>query len=114
MENLTATPMFLRLINSMKLFPILCDASSERKISRWLRNFVELFPILCNASERQQTKMAAQKKQIHFLQLVHNIAGKIPTTMPTFSKFRNLMKLFSLLCYACEKQNFKIAALTRE
>ena len=39
---------------------------------------------------------------------------KIPTAIPIFSKSRNSMKLFSSMCDACEKQQFKIAAHTQE
>ena len=117
----TATLIFARWINSMKLFSLLCKASRSQKSKMathkqrklicqlvynvaaqfhrlqtcifGLKNSANRFPILCIASERTYISAGIQ----------YNCA--IPTTIPMFSRSRNSTKLFFIMCDASWMQN---------
>ena len=117
----SATLIFPRWMNSIKLFPILCKASRSQKSKMaahkhgkllcqlvynvaeqfqrlqtcifGLKNSAKQFPILCNASERTYISACIQ------------YSCAIPTTIHMFSRSRNAKKLFFIMCDASWMQN---------
>ena len=76
------------------------------------RNSMELFSLLCDASGSHKSKMAAHKPEVLISQPVHNVSAKFQRrySIFMFSKSRNSMKLFWILCYAIRSQKSKMAA----
>ena len=82
-----------------------------------LRNFAELFLILYNASGRQQSKMAGiggQQTGNTYISACVQLIYTIPTAILIFSRSGNSIKLFSIMCNAKERQQFKMAARMQE
>ena len=119
----------LKLINSMKLFPILCDASSERKISRWwlheqeilisqpvynVDNFNEAisYSVWCN-QKLEILDGSSQTKNTYISTSIQRYC-LIPTAILTFLRLRNFVELFPILCNASEDQQTKMAAQKRK
>ena len=117
--------MFSRLTNSMKLFPILCDASRSCKfktasskeeilitqhvyniVSKLLmlytcilrlQNSAKRSPTSCNTSRHQQSKMAGNKPEILISQPVYNIAAQFQRLFLRFWG-PGIQRSYSLLC----------------